>query len=89
MDENKLEKAEKLINSLANLAEKLDTFPFALELIYLIFAALFCAFAYLMTRMIIEYRKESKMTRLLEENNRIIGACDAVMQNVCRKLEEL
>lgn len=84
MSENSLdlEKLEKLVNSLSTLVEKLDSFPFALEIIWIVAGSLICLFVYFMTRMVMEHKNESKMHRLMEENNRIIGCCTQVMNNV-------
>jgi hypothetical protein len=89
MAEIDLEKVEKLINSISNLAEKLEKIPFALEMVYFISGAVICAFIYFMTKMIFEYKKNSRLERALEKNTEIIGECKELMRNVCTALERL
>lgn len=87
MAEIDVEKIEKLINSLSKLIEKLDSLP--IEIALIISGAVICAFVYFMTKMIFEYRKGSKLDRIIEKNNEVIGECKEVMRNVCSALERL
>ncbi len=87
MAEIEIEEAEKLINSLSKLIEKLESLP--AEVVYFVSGAVICAFVYFMTKMVIEYKKDSKLDRIIEKNTEIIGECKEVMRNVCTTLERL
>ncbi len=89
MADSNIENTKELIDSLSKLVETLDNFPLALDLIYIVSGAVICAFIYFITKMIIDFIKESRSDRILEKNTQIIGECKEAMNNVCTKLENL
>lgn len=89
MPNSNIDSSKELIDSVTKLIEKLENFPLTEEIVYLISAIVVFSFVYIMTTIIIKYKKNSKMERLLEKNTDIIGQCKEVMRNVCTALEQL
>ena len=89
MPDSKIDSSKELVDSVTKLIETLEKFPLTEEIFYLISIIVVFSSCYIMTTIIIEYKKNSKMEKLLEKNTDIIGQCKEAMNNVCTRLERL
>ncbi len=89
MADSNIENSKELVDAISNLVVRLQSFPFALEIVYLISGVVVFSFVYIMTKIILEYKKNSEFNRLLEKNTTIIGECKEVMRHVYNALERL
>jgi hypothetical protein len=87
MSEFNAKDAAELVNSMSNLAAKIEHFP--KELIYLVGGIIVFSFVYLLIKLLSEIYKDTQLNRLVAKNTEIIGACKEAMNNVCAKLENL
>lgn len=79
MSEVDLEKAESLIKALSIIADNAQA-------LYVVVAIFVLVFVYGFTKMILDYRSDSRNNNVIEENSRVLGKVEAVLTQLVTKL---